>query len=131
MIKVIRGGSGAPSARAGSTFTGEVWRDAVMPQSDGVSVGKNFFSPCARTYWHHHPGGQLLIVLAGEGFVADADGAHQVTAGDTIWTPPGVRHWHGATATRYLLHTAITVGGVEWQEPVSDNEFDAAHATRA
>lgn len=98
-----------------------------MPAShgQGASIGNVFFSPCARTCWHTHEGGQLLIVVAGEGFVADSDGPVRVTVGDMVWTPPGVRHWHGACAGRYLLHTHVTLGGVEWHEPVSDEEYQA------
>ena len=122
-MTVVRGGSGQPSARAEGTFTGEVWRDAVMRPGDGPSIGNNFFAPGARTYWHSHEGGQLLIVLAGEGLVGEADGIVRVTAGDLIWTPPGVRHWHGASAERYLLHTGVTLGGAGWQEPVTDHDY--------
>jgi quercetin dioxygenase-like cupin family protein len=125
MLTVIRGGSGRPSGRGEKTFTGEVWRDVVLAPSDGVAIGNVFFSPCARTHWHTHEGGQILIAVAGEGFVADADGPVRVTAGDIVWTPPGVRHWHGASAGRYLLHTAITLGGTEWHEPVPDDDYPA------
>jgi quercetin dioxygenase-like cupin family protein len=123
MMTVVRGGAGQPSARAEGTFTGEVWRDVVMRPGGAISVGNNFFAPGARTYWHTHGGGQLLIVIAGEGIVGEADGQVQVTVGDTIWTPPGVLHWHGASGERYLLHTAVSLGGAEWGEPVSDAEY--------
>ena len=123
MMTVVRGGAGQPSARAEDTFTGEVWRDVVMRPGGDVSVGNNFFAPGARTYWHTHGGGQLLIVIAGEGIVADADGQILVTVGDTIWTPPDVLHWHGASAERYLLHTAVSLGGAEWHGPVTDAEY--------
>jgi quercetin dioxygenase-like cupin family protein len=68
-------------------------------------------------------GGQLLIVVAGEGHVADENGVVAVRAGDMVWTPPGVRHWHGASAGRYLIHTAITVGATNWEQAVSDEEY--------
>ncbi|MEU6646306.1 cupin domain-containing protein [Saccharomonospora sp. NPDC046836] len=126
MLTVIRGNAGRPAAGGGDTFTGTVLRSPVLPETDGISVGSVVFSPCARTHWHSHPGGQLLIVVAGEGFVADADGPVRVTTGDTVWTPPGVRHWHGACDTQPLVHTAVTVGGVEWAEPVSEEQFSAA-----
>ncbi len=123
MLIVIRGGNGEPSARASESFTGDVWRDRILPPTDGVTIGNNFFAPCARTFWHSHEGGQILIVLAGDGFVADADGPLRVSAGDTIWTPPGVLHWHGASATRYLVHTAITLGGTNWHDAVSAEDY--------
>ena len=124
MITVIRGGDGVSSDLGSSTFTGEVWRDRVMTERDGVQMGNNFFAPGARTHWHSHPGGQALLVVAGEGLVGEEGREpYRVTVGDIIWTPPGVRHWHGATPDRFLVHTAITIGGVTWQEPVEDEQY--------
>jgi quercetin dioxygenase-like cupin family protein len=123
MITVIRGGNSAPSTRGEDTFTGEVWRDAILPTSHGTTIGNVFFTPCARTHWHTHEGGQILVVIAGEGYVGDADGPVRIATGDTIWTPPGVRHWHGASSERFMLHTAIAFGGVEWHEAVTDEEY--------
>ncbi|WP_326806781.1 cupin domain-containing protein [Streptomyces sp. NBC_01775] len=123
MLTVIRGGSGQPSGLAEGTFTGEAWRDMLMSPVDGVAVGNVFFAPCSRTYWHSHVGGQLLMVLAGEGFVADENEAVIVRVGDMIWTPPGVRHWHGASSDRYMIHTAVTVGDTNWEGAVSDSEY--------
>jgi quercetin dioxygenase-like cupin family protein len=123
VITVVRGGDNAPSVRGGETFTGEVWRDTVLPTTDGTTIGNVYFTPCARTHWHTHEGGQILIVVAGEGYVGDADGAVRITAGDTVWTPPGVRHWHGASPERAMLHTAIAFGAVDWQEAVSDADY--------
>lgn len=125
MLTVMRGGSGQPSGLAEGTFTGEAWRDTLMSQTDGVAVGNVFFAPCSRTFWHSHVGGQLLIVLAGEGHVCDEGGTVTVRAGDMIWTPPGVRHWHGASKSRYMIHTAVTVGDTNWDNAVSDAEYQS------
>lgn len=125
MLTVVRGGEGKSEVATG-TFTGEAWRDILMAPTDGIAVGNVFFTPCSRTYWHSHEGGQLLVVVAGEGYVCDENGAVTVRAGDMVWTPPDVRHWHGASQGRYLLHTAITVGGTNWEQPVSDDEYQRA-----
>lgn len=103
-------------------FTGEVWRDVISHHGE-VGVGMVSFTPCSRTRWHSHEGGQLLIVVAGEGFVEDGDGRVTVRAGDTIWTPPGVRHWHGATPDTFMVHNAVTIGGVDWMEPVDESHY--------
>lgn len=125
MLKVIRGATGGPSGRADGTFTGDAFRDRIFgpEMTDGVAVGNVFFAPCARTYWHSHVGGQLLVMLAGQGYVADEDGVVEVTAGDAVWTPPGVRHWHGAAAGRSLMHMAVTIGDTNWEEEVTDEEY--------
>jgi quercetin dioxygenase-like cupin family protein len=125
MITVVRGDSSEPSAPAGETFTGYVWRDVILPKTDDVAIANVFFAPGARTYWHAHAGGQILVITAGEGFVGDDDGPVRVTAGDTVWTPAGVRHWHGASSNRFMMHTAISLAGPDWQEPVSEDDYVA------
>jgi quercetin dioxygenase-like cupin family protein len=46
--------------------------------------------------------------------------------GDIVWTPPDVRHWHGGSHDRSMLHLAISFGGVNWQEPVSAEQYESA-----
>ena len=125
MITVVRAGEPQPSRRAEGTFTGEAWVDTILPRHDGVAMADVFFAPGARTYWHAHEGGQILMVRAGEGFVGGDDGVVRVTAGDTIWTPPGVRHWHGAAPGRFMVHTAVSLAGVEWFGPVLDEDYSS------
>jgi quercetin dioxygenase-like cupin family protein len=126
MITVVRAQKTEPSGRAGGTFTGEAWRDTILPRQDGVAMADVFFSPGARTYWHAHHGGQILMIRAGEGFVGDEVSVVRVSAGDTIWTPPGVRHWHGATSDRFMVHTAVSISGVDWFDAVPDEIYAAA-----
>jgi 4-carboxymuconolactone decarboxylase len=87
------------------------------------------FEPGARTAWHSHPLGQTLIVTAGVGLVQQWGGRVQVIRpGDIVWIPPGVKHWHGATAHSGMTHIAITEAAdgktVEWMEKVSDEQYD-------
>jgi quercetin dioxygenase-like cupin family protein len=132
MITVVRAQKTEPSGRAGGTFTGEAWRDTILPRQDGVAMADVFFSPGARTHWHAHHGGQILMIRAGEGFVGDDDGIVRVSAGDTIWTPPGVRHWHGASPGRFMVHTAVSIAGVDWFDAVSDETYASGeHAVGA
>ena len=124
MLTVLRGGAGGHSELAQATFTGTAWLDVQMPPTDGVAVGNVHFEPCARTHWHSHGGGQLLIIVAGEGYVADESRTHAVRQGDMIWTPPGVRHWHGASEHRFMLHTAVTIGRTAWEDArVTEDEY--------
>ena len=93
-----------------------------------VSAGHVMFEPGARSAWHTHPAGQILIVTSGTGWVQEWNGQkREIKPGDVIWTPPGVRHWHGATATNAMSHLAIqeSVDGknVEWMEQVSDDQY--------
>ena len=115
------------SEQVAGPCTGEVWRD-ILHQKSGISASKNFFMPCARTDWHSHEGGQLLIVEAGEGFVVTEDEVVRMGIGDIVWTPPNVRHWHGGTHERSMLHLAFAFGDVNWQEAVSDESYEAARS---
>ncbi len=120
-----------PSAQAGpgkpaQTFTGTVFPYVTMPATDGVVINTVNFSPCARTYWHRHERGQIIVVLAGRGLVqAEGGPVHVMRAGDTIWSPPGERHWHGASTESYVVHTAISLGRTEWENEVTDQEYGA------
>ncbi|MNP54167.1 Cupin domain protein [compost metagenome] len=89
------------------------------------------FQPGARSAWHTHPLGQNLIVSTGVGWIQQEGGEKiLIKPGDVIWTPPGVKHWHGATKTTGLTHLAIqeVQGGknVEWLEPVTDEQYEAS-----
>ena len=52
-----------------------------------------------------------------------------IRPGDVIWTPPGVKHWHGATSTTGMTHIAIQEAldgkNVDWMEKVSDAQYAA------
>ncbi|MEU0493856.1 cupin domain-containing protein [Mycobacterium sp. NPDC006124] len=112
------------------TFTGAV---TVKPLFDPNGVrtfgsAEVSFTPCARTAWHTHPAGQTLVVLSGSGWIQQWDGMKQsINPGDVIWTPPGVKHWHGATEDAAMTHIAIqgTLDGkaVDWMEHVTDAEY--------
>ena len=96
-----------------------------------MTINTVSFTPCARTYWHSHEKGQILIVLAGRGLIqSDGGPVWVMRAGDTIWAPPGERHWHGASAGSFVIHTAISLGATSWAEAVSDDEFNATSITR-
>ena len=120
-----------PSAKgAAEFFTGSVIVEPLFGANDHMhsTGGIVTFEPGARSAWHTHPGGQILIVISGTGWVQEEGGEKRVIKpGDVIWTPPGVKHWHGAAATNSMTHIAITnvVRGknVEWMEKVSDEQY--------
>lgn len=130
-MKVNKAASGPSSWAPAEQFTGTVRRDPLMgSEAPGrVNTGLVTFEPGARTAWHTHPAGQILIVTAGRGWVQAEGGERQeVTPGDSVWFPAGERHWHGATATTAMTHIAVTesVDGsaVTWLEHVTDEEYD-------
>lgn len=99
----------------------------VFPETDGMRIWAVSFAPGARTWLHSHSGGQVLQVRAGRGLVqSEDDKVHIVHAGDTIWIPPGERHWHGAAPDTFMTHDAITFGVTTWVKSVENSEYDEA-----
>ncbi|HET6208982.1 MAG TPA: cupin domain-containing protein [Jatrophihabitans sp.] len=120
-------------------FTGEVYLDPIF-NGDGTSqlvLGLVRFTPGARTNWHSHANGQLLRCTDGLGLVVSRDGtAIRLRAGDSVWTPAGEQHWHGAGADSMMCHYAIldAAGDGEatsWLEPVTDEQYAQAAETSA
>ena len=113
-------------------FTGSaVVRPLFQPNAAArASSAYVTFDPGARTAWHEHPLGQTLIVTAGTGWVQQWGGPVQtMREGDVVTIPPGVKHWHGATATTSVTHIAIQEqrdgSSVHWMEKVSDEQYRA------
>lgn len=119
-----------PAAGSANYFTGAVMIRARFPaiapgRADGAIVE---FQPGARTAWHTHPLGQLLIVTHGEGLAQSEDGQlRTIRAGDVVWFPPNERHWHGASPKSAMTHSAMQepVDGkaVDWLEHVTDETY--------
>ena len=108
-------------------FTGDVWIDQICRSEDPsrARVSAVHFTPRARTAWHTHSLGQTLHVTEGIGVVVTRDaGAIVMHSGDTVHTPPGEWHWHGAVADRFMTHLAIWEGDeTTWGEQVTDEEY--------
>ena len=129
-ITIARSGS-QPSAKGSvEYFTGAVCIDSRFQRSDPARVGGGIvtFEPGARTAWHTHPLGQTLIVTLGAGLIQQWGGPIQeMKQGDVVWIPPGVKHWHGATATTGMTHIAIAEAlegkTADWMEKVSDVQY--------
>jgi quercetin dioxygenase-like cupin family protein len=130
IMKITRSGS-QPSAKGPDDwFTGTVRIDPLFDAPEPARVGgaSVTFEPGARTAWHTHPLGQTLIVTAGCGWAqCDGEKVEEIRPGDVIWFPPGVKHWHGATAKTAMTHIAIQekLNGkaVEWLDKVSDGQY--------
>jgi quercetin dioxygenase-like cupin family protein len=111
-------------------FTGNVRIDPLFPTTDSSPFSAAYvtFEPGTRSAWHIHPTGQHLIVTSGVGRTQVWGGPiEEIKAGDVIWCPPGVKHWHGASPTSGMTHMAITgtINGksVEWMEKVTDEQY--------
>jgi 4-carboxymuconolactone decarboxylase len=116
-------------------FTGTVWVNMAVKPDDQLNstVGKVTFSPKARTNWHSHPYGQILIVTAGIGYYQEKGKAIQVIKeGDVVKIPVNTLHWHGASHHKEMTHIAIVPSdknGTIWDTPVTDETYNAADST--
>jgi quercetin dioxygenase-like cupin family protein len=130
-MEIKRNGTRPSGKGPAEYFTGTVRIDPLFEAADpargrGASVT---FEPGARTVWHTHPLGQTLIVTSGTGRVQKWGGpVEEIRPGDVVWFEPNEKHWHGASPTVAMTHTAIqeALNGkvVDWMEKVSDERYD-------
>jgi len=135
-LVISRGGSRPVRPAPAQNFTGsvqvEMLFEAVGPSH--ASGGTVTFEPGARTAWHSHPRGQILIITAGTGRVQRwGDPIEEVRAGDVVRIPAGQKHWHGASPNASMTHLAISEhrdgSTVQWMEPVSDEQYNGVVST--
>lgn len=119
-----------PRSGPADRFTGAVTVTSPFQGSGGarLSGATVTFAPGARTHWHSHALGQLLVVTTGRGLIQTEGGpVREIQTGDTIWTAPGVRHWHGAAPDTGLTHVAVSESDeqatVAWGGPVSEDSY--------
>lgn len=116
-----------------ATFTGEVYVDSIAaphePNQRMVAALVRF-TPGARTAWHSHALGQTLHVTEGVALIGTRDGrVIRATPGQSIYTPPGEEHWHGATPEDFMEHLALLenaddpAGTTHWLEHVTDTDY--------
>ncbi len=122
-----------PKGEKGSEewFTGNAYPTSLV-EADSIHttlVGNVYFEPGARSYWHTHPSGQILIITDGIGYnQIEGQPIEIIKKGDVIKCPPNVRHWHGASHDIGLQQLYIIpnteLGIVEWKEAVTDEVYN-------
>ena len=132
VIRIMRSGSQPSRQGPAEHFTGSVRVDPLFQakapaRASGALVT---FEPGARTDWHTHPLGQILIMTAGTGRVQRwGDPVEEIRKGDVVWIPPGQKHWHGAAPNSSMAHIGIVElldgKSVEWMEKVSEAQYSA------
>lgn len=118
------------------TFTGDVYVDAIASPHEAkqrMTVARVRFTPGAHTAWHSHALGQTLHVTDGVALIGTRDGDMiRATPGQTIYTPPGEEHWHGATPADFMEHLALLdeaddpAATTTWLEQVTDEQYQQA-----
>lgn len=114
-----------------NNFKGNAWLQNLVAD-DSVytsAVGNVTFEPGARTNWHYHPGGQILLATSGVGYYQEKGSAKRfLRKGDVIKCPPNITHWHGASPDTGFIQIAITnrlKGLTVWLQPVTDDEYNS------
>ncbi|MBB4008429.1 (R)-mandelonitrile lyase [Allorhizobium taibaishanense] len=130
-MDIRRAGSQPSGKGPADWFTGTVRIDPLFPVRDPARAAGNtvIFEPGARTAWHTHPLGQVLIVTSGLGRVQrDGGPVEEIRPGDVVWFGPGEKHWHGASPTTAMTHIAIQESldgkAVDWLEHVADADYN-------
>lgn len=137
-IEIARGGTRAPRVAPRENFTGVVrvlplFDTTATSRASGASVS---FEAGARSAWHTHPRGQVLVVTAGLGRVqAWGNNVEEIREGDVVRIPADVKHWHGAAPTAAMTHVAVQehLDGnfVEWMENVSAAQYAVSPSSAA
>jgi quercetin dioxygenase-like cupin family protein len=129
-MDIKRAGSSASTKGPAEYFSGVVRIDPLFPTTAPARAAGNAvtFEPGARTAWHTHPLGQVLIVTAGCGRAQRERGpVEEIRPGDVVVFAAGEKHWHGAAPTTAMTHIAIQESldgkAVEWMEKVSDEQY--------
>ena len=125
-----------PKGELGSekNFTGHAYNFGLVPSDSTYNtlVGNVYFEAGARSNWHTHPGGQILIITDGEGYhQIEGQPRQTMKKGDVVKCPPSAKHWHGATANTSLSQMYIVPntdkGIVTWLEPVIDEQYNSSN----
>ncbi len=114
----------------GKFFTGQTYLNRLNPKEDiwNLPIGNVTFEPGARTNWHKHDGGQILLVLAGEGrYQEEGKPVQHLKKGDIVKIPPNAKHWHGAAPDSWFVHISLEpnaeINKTTWLEAVSDEQY--------
>lgn len=115
----------------GKFFTGQTYLTRLSVKNDvfNAPIGNVTFEPGARTHWHKHDGGQILLVLNGEGRYQEKGKEIQVLQkGDVVCIAPGVVHWHGAAPDNWFVHLSLETnahqnGKTDWLDEVTEEEY--------
>ena len=112
-------------------FTGKAWNIGLVNDDTvyNTVIGNVYFEPGARSNWHIHPSGQILIITDGVGYYQEKGQPRRtMKKGDVIKCSPNVMHWHGASRDTGLLQMYILPktenGIVQWLQPVTDEEYN-------
>lgn len=129
-MQVYRAAELKPFEGPENLFTGKVSVQPLFPENEIANYSGAYvtFAAGAHTAWHSHPAGQHMIVTDGGALTGTRDGkVIQFSKGESVWCPPGIDHWHGATPDAEMTHLVVTASAdgenVVWKEKLTAEEY--------
>lgn len=120
-----------------NNFVGTAYLHMMVANDTALhaSIGHVTFEPGARTNWHLHPGGQILLITEGKGYYqAKDEPARLLHKGDYVEIPRNIVHWHGAAPDSKFAHIAVSLnsddGGAVWLGLVTEEEYRQSTAVK-
>jgi quercetin dioxygenase-like cupin family protein len=120
---LLSGQNGTPNLTNNPNFTGKV---TAVEDKWKVATAHYKFDPGARTKWHMHSGGQVMLAEEGVTHHQNKGGpVMELRANESYYVQPGVWHWHGASPTESTVQFNTTRGDITWGDAVTEAEFNA------
>lgn len=118
------GAQGQPAAGGRGNFASRFTGTVTVGETKGMNMSRIRFEAGARTNWHVHTAGQLLLVEEGKGRLYEQGGKIvDLPAGQPVYTKANVPHWHGAAPDSPAVQFSVYSGALKWMEPVTDDEY--------
>jgi quercetin dioxygenase-like cupin family protein len=118
------------SRTTAANFTGVVYVAPLVKDDPTFNCASSnvTFTPGARSHWHTHAAGQILLVTEGLGYYQEkGQPIRLLRKGEVVQAQPGVEHWHGASPQQGVTHISLNVntekGIVDWGRAVTDQEY--------
>ena len=124
---------GEPNTAYAKYFVGNSYLKPLTNPKETVVMANVTFEPKCRNNWHIHKaeqgGVQILLCTDGQGWYQEwKKPAKKLIAGDVVYIPAGIKHWHGAAKNSWFSHIAVECPGMntstEWLEPVTDDQYN-------
>ncbi|MBV9971654.1 MAG: cupin domain-containing protein [Xanthobacteraceae bacterium] len=135
-MKLARAAKQPAQKGAARSFTGVAWQQPIVigETAEPRHVTRVTFEPGARTVWHLHPVGQVLVATLSAGrFQVEGGPVMAPHQGGSFTLSPGEKHWHEAARDHLFIHLSIQAADrngaqATWLEPVAEEDYARALA---
>jgi 4-carboxymuconolactone decarboxylase len=114
----------APAGGRGGGFASNFTGTIGVVDSSEMRMSRIRFEAGARTNWHVHSTGQIILIEEGRGRLQEqGEPVRELLPGQPVYTQPGVPHWHGAAPDEAAVQFSVYSGDLTWQDPVTDQQY--------